>query len=100
MSISDLIRNLARRKEMAQPEIQLGDVARDTITGFEGTVIARTEWLNGCWRLVLQGKVDKDGKVPDGISIDAPQLELVSRKGHVADKKTGGPRPEPRRTGL
>lgn len=48
---------------MAEPDIQLGDIARDTVTGYQGTVIARTEWLNGCWRLTLQSNtLDKEGK--------------------------------------
>ena len=43
--------------------VQLGDLCKDTVTGFEGVCVARTEWLNGCWRMTLQSaKLDKDGK--------------------------------------
>ena len=43
--------------------IELGDTAKDSITGFSGVVIATTFWLHGCERLTLQPqKLDKDGK--------------------------------------
>ena len=32
----------------------LGDEVKDTITGFKGIVVARTEWLNGCARVTVQ----------------------------------------------
>ena len=82
---------------MTTQKIQLGDVARDTITGFKGTVIARTQWLTGCERLTLQPLVDKEGKVPDCVSFDEPTCVLVKSRNPAAPPKstTGGPRPEP-----
>lgn len=35
-------------------KIEVGDVACDMVTGFFGIVVARTEWLNGCARLVAE----------------------------------------------
>lgn len=77
--------------------IELGDIARDTITGFQGVVIADTKWIHGCRRLAIQPKELKDGKPMDHVSFDEPQLVLVEP--HVARTTTGtgGPRPEPER---
>ena len=34
--------------------IKLGDLAKDEVTGFEGIVTCRSEWLAGCVRCSLQ----------------------------------------------
>lgn len=57
--------------------INLGDIAKDAITGFKGTVIARTEYLYNCDRLTLQPKGLKDGKRYDCATFDEPAVELV-----------------------
>jgi hypothetical protein len=77
--------------------IKLGDVARDTITGFEGVVIGDTKWLHGCRRLTLQPRELKDGKPIDPLSFDEPQLVLVGTRIAAGTSDTGGPRPEPAR---
>jgi hypothetical protein len=78
-------------------QIKPGDLARDTITGFEGIVIARTEWLNKCVRLTIQPQAMKDGKPIDNHTFDEEQLELVAAAAHKETKaaQTGGPTPEP-----
>lgn len=89
-------------------KLQLGDLAKDRITGFEGIVIAITHWLNGCARIALQPRqLDKDGRVLMSESFDEEQLELVEEEavklpGSRSKKnvKTGGPRPEPQRARL
>lgn len=81
--------------------VQLGDRAKDQVTGFEGICVARTEWLNGCVRVTLQSeKLDKDGKPQDGQTFDEPQLVITkSRKVVVQDtRSSGGPAPTPVRT--
>lgn len=78
--------------------IELGDHAKDTITGFNGIVVGDTQWLHGCRRLSLQPKDLKDGKPIDMLSFDEPQLVLVEPEAQpVGSRKTGGPRPEPTR---
>ena len=80
------------------PEIQLGDVARDTITGYTGVVIGITKWLHGCKRYTLQAQaLNKDGKPMEAGSFDLPQLELVSSKAAATTSGGGGPQPEPER---
>lgn len=77
--------------------IKLGDLARDTITGFKGVVIAEVNWLHGCRRLTLQPQGLKDGKPVESSTFDEPQLELVTADAYGSTRKTGGPRPEPNR---
>jgi hypothetical protein len=81
----------------SKANVQLGDEARDTITGFSGVCVARTEWLNGCWRITLQPKsLNKDGKPVDSETFDDFQLEVTNPKQQpVGSKETGGPRDAP-----
>lgn len=76
-------------------EIKLGDLARDKITGFEGIVISRTEWLNGCVRLGVQPQKLKDGQPLDDKVFDVGQLVLVEAAAFDRKPKpTGGPYPK------
>lgn len=77
--------------------VNLGDKARDTVSGFSGVCVARTEWLNGCWRMTLQPQgLDKDGKPQEAQTFDDFQLEVIEHKRQqVGSKETGGPREEP-----
>ncbi len=78
---------------MQTRKIELGDEVKDTITGFKGTAVARTEWITGCNRINVQPKIDKDGKLPDTCSFDEPMLVITkAKKQPKADKKIGGPR--------
>ena len=80
--------------------IPLGAKVKDTVSGFQGVCISRTEYLNGCFRLGIQAKVGKDGKAPDTHWFDEPQLKILSDKAQgvqVGSKKTGGPRVNPKR---
>lgn len=80
-------------------KINLGDKARDLVTGFEGICVARTQWLNGCVRCTIQPQgLDKDGKAIDTLTIDEPQLHLLSANVvPVGNPDTGGPIAEPKR---
>lgn len=98
-------------------EVTLGDEAKDSISGFKGVVVAITEWLYGCRRIVIQPQIlDKEGKPFDGQSFDELQVEVTKKNkkapvtvGSVTSaknklqsqfqaEKTGGPRPDfPRR---
>ena len=75
--------------------IRLGDIAKDNITGYKGTVVAVTEWLHGCRRLTMQAADLKDGKPIDTCTFDEPQCSLVKAGVHASSSRTGGPRPEP-----
>lgn len=77
--------------------IELGDKAKDTVTGYTGIAVARTEWINGCARITLMpDKLNKDGGLQQQETFDEPQLVLVK---HGVVKRgapdTGGPIPRP-----
>lgn len=74
--------------------IKLGDRVRDRVSGLEGVVVMRSEYLNGCVRYGVQPVVDKDGKMPDSHYIDEMQIEVIGKvDGLETDKNRdrGGP---------
>ena len=76
--------------------IKLGQKVKDTITGLEGIVVAKTKWLHGCVRITIQPKVGEDGKVPDNYSFDEPQAEIIEDTPEKKPKKKKfGDRPSP-----
>lgn len=83
--------------------IKLGDKVRDTVTGFEGVAIAKTDWLYGCVRfMVMPAKLDKDGNTMKAEQFDEAQLKVVQDKVVAGDtvppkQRTGGPKPMPTR---
>lgn len=82
---------------MATPKFALGDTLRDHITGFEGVVIARTEWLNGCVRYDLQPPtLDKDGQPVKDVWFDEEQVAL-RQAAELSVPSHGGPMPAPSR---
>jgi hypothetical protein len=72
--------------------VQLGDKAKDKITGFTGTVVAITRWINNCERATLQPPIDKDGKLLQCETFDVPSLEVIEAAKPAPLVKTGGPR--------
>lgn len=73
-------------------QIKLGDEVRDTVSGFKGIAIGRTIFLQGCARVGVQPKVGKDGKLPDAVWFDEPQLEIIrAAKPKDVKRDTGGP---------
>ncbi len=85
--------------------IRLGSRAKDKISGFEGIVTGRTEWLTGCDRYLLEGP-HKDGKrVTEGfdeyslVVLEAPEVTGIHKFGEAPEPlpsgaKPGGPQPE------
>jgi hypothetical protein len=72
-------------------EIKLGNKVRDLVTGYEGIVIARVEYLNGCVQFGVKGQaVNNDTK--DSQFIDHEQLEKIDDgiTEVVQQRKTGG----------
>ncbi len=61
--------------------IKLGDKVKDTISGFEGIAMARTEWLSGCVRWMVEpDKLDKDKKLQTAMEFDESRLVVVKSK--------------------
>ena len=63
---------------MSAAQAQLGDRAKDAISGFEGIVVAVTNWLYGCRRITLAPeKLDKDGKIVETCTFDDDQIRVL-----------------------
>lgn len=77
-------------------EIKLGNVVKDTITGFEGIATAITWYLNGCVRVMIQPKKLKDGVPLEAEWIDRSQLKVVKSKEKEKPAPTGGDRKAPK----
>ena len=96
--------------------IELGQRVRDTVSGFQGICINRTEWLNGCVRIGIQPEETRDGKALDSSVFDEEQVEVVDAATRhtdvrrrlamtntgepsplVASERTGGDRPDVQR---
>lgn len=75
--------------------IKLGQKINDPVSGVDGIALGRCTFLNGCARILLQPKLDKDGKKQRSIWFDEPQIKVVKERREVAQgsKKTGGPAP-------
>lgn len=56
------------------PIIHLGQTVRDVITGFEGVVTSRHEYLHGCARLHVEPQALRDGRPIEGITLDEQRL--------------------------
>ena len=75
--------------------IKLGVKAKDKISGFEGIVIGKAQYLTGCDQVCLKPSVDKDGKMQDAHWFDEGAVIKTSEGLHakeVKSDKPGGPR--------
>ena len=79
-------------------KISLGSIVRDLITGFEGVVISRSQWLNNCNTYGVKPQELKNGKPLDTQWFDEPQLKLVRKDAFKANQSTGGPTDTPKQT--
>lgn len=76
--------------------ITLGQRVRDTITGFQGIAIGRTEWLHGCFRIGIESEELNAGKPIDPVWFDEMRVEILAQTNHQVDApQKGGPRPDP-----
>ena len=80
--------------------MKLGDIVKDTVTDFEGMVVARHEYLNGCVRFSLQPRGLHDGKLIEPQTFDVEQLVLIKAAEARSVRPTGGPHNEPARTAI
>lgn len=55
----------------------LGKLAKDKITGFEGVITSKHNYITGCAQYGLQPKIDKDGKIPDKQYFDEGRIEFL-----------------------
>ena len=82
--------------------LELGDKARHVVTGFEGIVTARCEYLAGCSQVCLQPQgLKPDGGTFESLYFDEPYVDLVER-GVVTNRtpqRDEGPSAPPGRRG-
>ena len=76
--------------------IELGQKVVDTVSGLQGIAVARHEYLNGCIRITVQPKIDKDGKTVEDSWFDEEQLSVIDFEPDECRPKsyrtqTGGP---------
>lgn len=86
---------LAAPKPEAQT-IELGQLVRDRPSQIEGIAHGTCLFLNGCRRILISPKKDKDGKHIEGMWFDQGMVSVIEEK--IADpvpkqKQTGGPVP-------
>ena len=68
------------------------DIVSDTLTGIEGMVVSRSEFLNGCLRYGVQIQYKpKSNKIPPLHYAYEQSLKLVTKSTAPEVKKTGGP---------
>lgn len=70
--------------------IKLGQDVIDTYTGFEGKVVGRIEYLNGCIRVSVQPhKLQENGHPVESCWIDESQC--IPQQEPIQDKPKEGP---------
>ncbi len=77
--------------------IGLGSKVKHIITGFEGIVTGRTEWLTGCSTYGVRSASLKDGLPSDAVWFDEVELEFLSDEFSRAGIDTGGVKEIPKR---
>lgn len=66
-------------------KIKMGAMGRDRITGFEGRVIGRCEYISGCNQLLLAPEVDPNTKsMRESHWIDEQRIEPTGSGGVIA----------------
>lgn len=74
--------------------IQLGDKVRCLVTGFEGIVTGRTEYINGCVQILVRPKAittnDGEMKMVDGEWIDVDRLKVIDGRIDLTKKMIPG----------
>jgi hypothetical protein len=77
---------------------KLGIIAKDKITGFEGMITSRVEFLTGCNRYCVQPTELREGKPLDSLYFDEDCLVFVKdglNAEEVTGKKPGACAPNP-----
>ena len=79
---------------MAEFKFEMGATVRDKLTGFDGTITGRADYLNGCRQYLIKPRKLDDGKMIDGHWIDEQRLELMNATIFEAGdtkRRPGGP---------
>jgi hypothetical protein len=74
--------------------IELGQKAKDEITGFWGIITGRAQYLYGCDQYCIVPPVDKEGKIGKAEWFDEGRIKIISIGVDARDvtvEKPGGP---------
>lgn len=72
--------------------IEMGSKVRDVITGFEGIVTGRCEYITGCSRLLITPRCDDASKQSQGNWFDIDRVEQVDESRLIlASRTANGP---------
>ena len=81
---------------------ELGKVAKDQITGFQGIITGRAQYLTGCNTYgLLPQKLNKEGKIQEADWFDEVRIKIVKDgplHSNNESRDTGGPVDIPKRT--
>lgn len=73
--------------------INFGDRAKDTVTGFTGICIATAFYSTGCNQALIQPELTSDGAWQEARWFDFERVQVVERAAMVIETSpTGGPR--------
>jgi hypothetical protein len=67
--------------------IRLGMTVRDSISGFEGIVTGRVEYITGCNQVLVCPK-SKDNKPAESSGFDEDRIEILALDVHELPRKT------------
>lgn len=84
--------------EESRKPIKLGEKVKDSITGFSGVTIARTDWLYGCVRFGVQTSELHEGKPIDPVWFDEAQLVSIESGQSGSADTPAGPKSDPARS--
>jgi hypothetical protein len=79
---------------MAEFKFELGDRAKDSVTGFSGVLTSRTQWITGCNTYGIQSQELRDGKPVDATHFDEERIVILAEAVIApasADVPPGGP---------
>ncbi len=89
--------------DLLYEEVELGVKVKDTITGFEGTVTARCQYMNGCVQYEITPTTLKEGVPQKEIWLDEQRVVPVEKKEKTNRsprrvRRTGGPQNHPEKS--
>lgn len=80
--------------------VNLGDEARDTLTGFKGVVVGRSEHLTGCNQVFILPKSESTNEIKAGEWLDIERIEKITERAvQITARRTGADIPRPHTSG-
>lgn len=70
--------------------VGMGDLVEDTITGFSGVVIARTEYLTGCNQVHIQPVTKTPDEIKTGAWLDVERVRVLEKDKVSQSTRRGG----------